>query len=334
LNTLSSKKSFIALLIPLLTVGWFFKFPTTVLAQGQIQLTHEVTAEVSVLGNDFVKARKLAVSLALKSALEKALRNFLGDEKFEENQKSFAKTLKQSERYVQSYRFIEAVDDPLGKTAAVVMQVTLFPNALGKSLSNTGISAGEAKLKKVVLLISEKSLTSGEVATFWETVPISEAALAQNFIESGVELVARDQIQNIVSEENVLNAVNGNVNDAVQIGLQAGADVVILGNAVSSQQENQVVPEESTIQATISVRAISALTSTVIAAKSDFATAHHKDLLAGELQAFGDASKKLSEFLLSSLNRYWQAPSTSQGIQDNQPQPASPLALPLSMEDL
>jgi len=318
----------------LLAVGGRLLFPAASLAQGRIQLTYQVNAQVSVFGNDFSKARKLAVSLGFKSALEKALQNFLGNEKFQANKKSFRKTLKNADRYVQSYRFIEAVDDPIGKTSEVIMQVTLFPNALGKSLSNTGIALGSVSSKKVVILISEKSLTSGEVLSFWDTLPISEAALTQNFAERGVSLIPRDLVKGAVSEEEVLKAVNGNVNEAVQIGLKVGADIVVLGNAVSSRLENQIDPAEPAIQTTISVRAISALTSTVIAAKSDFATARNSDLLAGELEAFGDASRKLSEFLLPSLDRYWQAPSASQDAPHSQPGIPSPVMPPSSMEDL
>jgi len=305
-----------------------------IFSQGRIQLTFEVAAQVPVFGNDFVKARELAVSLAFKAALEKALRKFLGNEKFNANQKNFNKTLNHADHYVQSYRFIEAVDDPIGKVSEVVLQVTLFPNALGKSLSNTGIAVGSVSSKKVVILISEKSLTSGETISFWDTAPISEAALMQNFSEKGVNLIPRDLVKEAVSEEDVLKAVHGDVNSAVQIGLKVGADIVILGNAVSSRLENQIESGESVIQTTISVRVISALTSTVIAAKSEFATARNADLLVGELEAFGDASKKLSEFLLSSLNRYWKAPSASRNFQDSPPHRPSPVSPPSSMEDL
>lgn len=318
----------------ILITGWLVIFPMGIFAQGQIQLTYQVNAQVSVFGNDFGKARQLAVSKGFKSALENALKNFLGDKKFQANQKNFADALKHADRYVQSYRFIEAVDDPIEKTSAVVMQVTLFPNALSKSLKNTGIAMGSVSSKKVIILISEKSLTSGEISSFWDTLPISEAALAQNFAASGVILIPRDLVKEAVSEENVLNAVNGNVNEAVQIGLNVGADIVILGNAVSSRLENQIESGESVIQTTISVRVISALTSTVIAAKSDNATARNADLLAGELAAFGDASRKLSQFLLSSLDRYWKAPSASQDVQNSQPHPSSSVVPPSSMEDL
>ena len=84
----------------IMAVGGFFTAPTGIHAQGRIQLTYQVEAQVPVFGNDFVKARELAVSLAFKSALEKALRNFLWDKKFEANQKTFSKTLNHADRYV------------------------------------------------------------------------------------------------------------------------------------------------------------------------------------------------------------------------------------------
>ena len=300
-------------------------------AQAQVDLTHQVTAKVAVHGNDYVKARKKAVSLAFQSALEKALRNFMGDPKFTANKKDFADVLAHADRYVQSYRFIEAVDDPVEKTSEVMLEVTLFPNALGTSLGRTGLVSGLENRKNVILLISETSITSEEGEGFWDTMPISEAALVRNLTEAGVNVVVRDAIRDHVPEETVLNAIEGNVGDAVRIGLQVGADIVILGNAMSSKLENQDTPGEFTIQTNISVRVISALKSEVVAAKSDFATARNEDALAGELEAFGKVSGKLSDFLLRSLSRYWEAPATSRNVQSVSPPPE---VSPLPLEDL
>lgn len=320
-------------LVLMLAVGGLFFTAIPIHAQVQFKLTHQVMAEVPVRGNNYVKARKQAVSLAFKSALEKALRNFMGEQKFEANQKDFAEVLAHADRYVQSYRFLEAVDDPIEKISKVILEVTLFPNALGKSLGHTGLVSAPDSMKQVVLLIAETSITSGEGEGFWDTMPISEAALVQNLTEAGVNVVSRDSIMDNVPEEMVLNAVKGNVNDAVQIGLKVGADIVILGNAMSNTLESQGELEEHTIQTNISVRVISALKSEVVAAKSDFATTRNADLLAGELEAFGGVSEKLSDFLLSALSRYWQAPSASQNVQSVSP-PSTPSAAPLPFEDL
>jgi hypothetical protein len=323
-------RSFLSLMLA--AAGLFF---SAAMSQGQVQvkLTHQVISKVPVRGNNYVKARERAVSLAFQSALEKALRNFMGDEKYTANQQDFADALAHADRYVQSYRFIEAVDDPVEKMSEVIMEVTLFPNALGQSSGHTGLVAGGPEsMKHVVLLISETSITSDEGGGFWDTMPISEAALVQNLTEAGVNVVLRDPIRDNVPEEMVLNAVKGNVNAAVQIGLKVGADIVVLGNAMSNKLESQSVPgDEYTIQTNISVRVISALKSEVVAAKSDFATARNADLLAGELEAFGEVSGKLSDFLLGSLSRYWQAPPASQNVQ-SVPPPMDTAPLPL--EDL
>ncbi len=315
----------------MLATGGLFFSAAPAQAQVQVKLTHQVSAKVAVHGNNYVKARKKAVSLAFQSALEKALQNFMGEQKFIENQKDFSEVLAHADRYVQSYRFIDAVDDPIGKTSEVIMEVTLFPNALGTSLGHTGLVTVPGSMKHVVLLISETSITSGEGDDFWDTMPISEAALVQNLTEAGVNVVLRDPIRDNVPEEMVLNAVKGNVNDAIQIGLKVGADIVILGNAMSNKLENQSVSGEYSIQTNISVRVISALKSEVVAAKSDFATAQNEDLLVGELEAFGEVSGKLSDFLLSSLSRHWEAPATSPNVESVSPPPATSL---LPLEDL
>ncbi len=295
----------------------------------QFQLTHEVSAKVTVRGNDYVKARKKAVSQAFQQALEQGLRSWIGDEKFDADRKSFNRLLNQADHYVQSYRFIDAVDDPIEKTSAVALEVTLFPDALGKSLSRIGVVAGPENLKNVVILISETSITSGDSELFWDTVPISETSLVQSFNEAGVNVIPREAIRNVVPEETVLSGVGGDMRDAVQIGLKMGADIVILGNAVSNAVKSRPDTEKSTIQTNLSVRVVSALKSTMVAAKSDFATAQSDDLLAGELEAFGEVSRKISDFLLSSLNFYWEAKaSPEQQVPYETPRPVAP-ALPL-----
>lgn len=327
MKTSHTKKSFPNRWKVLLAAGWFFALPTAGHAQSQVQLTHQVSVAVPVLGGDYAAARQQAVSQAFQLALEKALRNFVGDGQFEAKRRGFQKVLDKADLYVQSYRFIGAVDDPIEKKSEVTMEVTLFPDALGQSLNKVeGIKRPKSS-KKLVVLIFEKSVTSGESGAFWETTPISETALARNFSEAGMNVVPRSSIKGIVLEETALNAVKGNVKDAVQIGLKAGVDIVILGNARSRKIAAQGESGKFTIQANISVRVVSALNSEVIAAKSDFATARNENPLSGELEAFGDVSGKLSSFLLDSLARYWEAPSASQGFQRVSPSP-------LLLEDL
>ncbi len=325
------RSSIAKLLVPILFCLFSLSEVPRAAAEGPIALTHEASAKVPVKNNNFVTARNRAVSMALESALEAAFKEMMGEQKFEANRKQLKPFLKKAERYVQSYRFLEAFDDPLEKTSEVSLEVTLFPNAVGQSLGQLGVAVGHESAKKVIVLIQEKSFTSTGQDSFWEVVPISETALIVALSEAGVPVVPRESVQIAVDEETVLSAVQGNMDDAVNVGLKAGADIVVLGNAASSQTPVGGGQELDSIQTNISVRAISALTATVIAAKSDFASAEHEDPLAGELEAFGKVSEQIAAFLLPSIRRYWERGAAPKPPTPVAPQTAAP---PLPMNDL
>ena len=110
-------------------------------------------------------------------------------------------------------------------------------------------------------------------------------------------------------------------------GLTTGADIVILGTAVSSLREGKEQNDIKTVQANINVKVISTLESSLIAAKTDFSTIKHEQALQAELEAFDIASKKLAGFLIPSFQRYWE-----KGVEA--PVKKTPEAPPLSMLDM
>ena len=63
----------------------------TSFAQFDLDESYEVSVEVPVVQNNFVKARKKAVSIALRSALEQDLREVLGEDDFEQNRQEIKK---------------------------------------------------------------------------------------------------------------------------------------------------------------------------------------------------------------------------------------------------
>ena len=81
------------------------------------------------------------------------------------------------------------------------------------------------------------------------------------------------------------------------------------------------------VQVNISVKAVSVIDSSLIAAKSDFATVKHEYELSAELEAFDTTSQKLVDFLLPSFHRFWE-----KGIQP--PEEKAPDTLPMPMADM
>jgi hypothetical protein len=318
--------------LPTLFIGFYFFFSggfynAEVLAQQKVRDVYEGFATVHVVGENYVVSRKKAVNLALKNGLEEALKEMMGEEEYETSKRDLRKILRRSSRYVKSYRFLEAYDDRVNQTSEVRLEMRFFSSAINQALAGVGVIMGAANENKVVLLIKEKSFTSAPVTSFWDIIPISETQLANNLIEDGIEVMARDEVREIISETNVLSAIKGDLLSARKIGLKAGADIVIVGTAVSSLREENLKDGVITVQANINVKVVSTLESSLIAAKTEFSTIKHEQALQAELEAFDVASNKLSDFLVPSLHRYRE-----KGVEV--PVKKVPQAPPISMSDM
>ena len=306
----------------LLIAGGFFN--AEVFAQQNLGDVYEGAATVQVQGENYVVARKKAVNLALKNGLEEALKEAMG---FEASQGDLRKILRRASSYVKSYRFAEAHDDPFGKTSEVRLEMRFFPSAVRQALAGLGVVTGLVSENKLVVLIKETSFTSAPVTSFWDIFPISETQLVKNLMEEGIEVIGREQVREMVSETTVLNAIKGDLKSARSIGLKTGADIVIVGTALSSLRGKRRVEDIKTVQANINVKVVSTLESSLIAAKTDFSTIKHEYALQAELEAFDNASEKLADFLIPSFHRYWE-----KGVEA--PVKKVPEAPPLSMTDM
>jgi len=299
-----------------------------VLAQPILKDSYEGTARVTAKNENYVVARKKAVSLAMKDAMSLAFKDLMGEEEFTANQRDINNIIRRASRYVKSYRFLRALDDLEGRAGEVVLEVRFFPGAVNQALAGMGIIAGPVSEHKVMVLMKESSFTSAPLSSFWDVIPISETQLAKNFLESGIEVIERERVRDTISESVVLSAIKGNVEDARNIGLKAGADIVIVGTAISKLKRNNEKEGTKVVQVNISLKAVSGIDSSLIAAKSDFATVTNEYELSAELEAFDVTSQKLADFLLPSFHLYWERGGTQAPVEK------APDAPPMSMTDM
>jgi len=303
-------------------------------AQFDFDTTYEVSAKVAVLKNNFVKARKKAVKVALRSSLEQNLRETLGDDGFQQNWQEMQRMLKVSNRYVKSYRFLEAYDDFEELMSGVKLEVNLFQEAISKTLSRRGVAAGLEGIEQVMILINESSLSSTGKSSFWEEVPISEMLLTRIFIEAGIPVVSRTSLRHEISKKMVVSAIEGNISDAVDIGSKVGADLVIIGKATSSSAVGREGANAQKVRVGINVKVISSRQSIVVAAKSDFAIASEGEIFASELEAFRRAGKKMTKFLIPVIQEHWTPELKKKEIQRSAPPVSTMGNSPLPFGDL
>ena len=329
-------------------VGGIAFFPAHAFAQLGVLTTYESEGKAEAKDGDFVKARKTAVWRGLRAAVEKSLKDLLGEEDTAAAEKQVHRILSKPKRYVKSYRFLEMADDDLAQESRVRLEVVLYTDALNKALNSAGLVSSAVNPKAVIVLVLERSFTARATGQFWEFVPMSEVSLTQNLLASGLHVISRDRVANIVPEDRVRSAARGDISSAVDIGLKSGAGVVIVGTAASTKQTGSATGPVS-VQANLSVKAVSVVESKVIAAKSDFASARSIDPVEGELQAFEVVGKKMGTFLEDAIKRYWgpgkpaaETPGEAKGApssatkppEDKTPAPAPVPKKPGLMEDL
>ena len=294
-------------------------------AKGEPQLVYEAEAKSSVKDNNFVRGRAIAVEYAFKSALTEALQDLLGGSAYRRNRKALAKMLKRPKKYIKQYRFLEFYDSDVEQFSRVKLEVVFFPDAINRALSQLGILASLVKANTAVVLISEKSLSAEVPPDFWEYVPISEVAILQKFLAAGVNVTTREKISEMVDESVVFEAMQGDLDAAVDIGLKAKVDIVIVGTAVTTRLGEKNAEGLTTVQANLTLRAVSTTQATVIAARSDFASVEAEEEFKGELQAFEVVGKKMAVFFLDSMKRYWEPKTQSiETIETTEPNPGDP----------
>ena len=302
-------------------------------AQFDFDTPYEVSAEVAVVNNDFVKARKKAVKIALRSSLEQSLREILGDDEFQQNWQEMQRMLRVSNKYVKSYRFLEAYDDSVELISSIKLEVNFFQEAISKTLRRRGVSAGLEGIEQVMILINESRLSSDGESSFWEEVPISEMLLTRSFIEAGIPVLSRNSLRYEISKKMVVSAIGGNISDAVDIGSKVGADIVIIGKATSSTLGRKGANAQK-VRVGINVKVVSSRQSKVVAAKSDFATASENEIFASELEAFRRAGKKMTKFLIPAIQEHWTPESKKKEAQRSVPPVSKMDNPPLSFGDL
>ena len=295
--------------------------------------SYEVMVEVAAVNNNFAQARKKAFKLALKSALKQDLRESLGDEEFERNQGEIKRMLRKSEKYVKSYRFLEAYDDPIKIVSQVKLQVVLSQDAVNNYLNQMGVATGLEVGKQVVIVINESGLNSANDLGFWEKKSISENLLARDFIEEGIPVVRRSFTRYVISEEMLRNAMNGDLSAAVNIGMKVGADIVIVGNATSTLVTSDQVQSPQPVRVAISIKVVSSQSSDLIAAKSDFATATRNEVLGSEFEAYNRVGQKLTEFLIPVIQNHWEVGNEKKQVKRSEPTSKDNLS-PLPWGDL
>lgn len=165
----------------------------------------------------------------------------------------------------------------------------------------SGPSAPAArKAARVMLLIDEKSL--GTMATS-ET----EAMAIRMLRENGFEVVDQEMVRSNMKKDQALLKSVGDNRGAAALGLEFGAELVIVGEAVAEPSARRIAESNlRNYQAAVTVRAIRTDNAETIASSSGDASLVALEDISGGGQALRQAGEKALRPLIASMAGEWE----------------------------
>jgi hypothetical protein len=164
-----------------------------------------------------------------------------------------------------------------------------------------------ASAPHVMLLIDEKSL--GTIATA-ET----EAMAVQMLLDNRLQVVDQDMVRaNLKKDQQMLKSVGDN-RGAAALGLQYGAEIIIVGEAVAKPSARRIAESNlRTYQAVVTLRAIRTDNSETLGSASETASIVGLDDVGGSSQALKAAGKPALEKLIPAMTAKWEAGGGAEG---------------------
>jgi len=155
-------------------------------------------------------------------------------------------------------------------------------------------SAGWAKspAPRFMIMIEEKNL-----GTY--TVDEAEKVITAYLMANGMEVVDAELIKTNVDRDKALQVMNASPRSAAAMGLQFGADVVLIGKAISKGSADQIKDTSfRSYQASVSLKAIRTDTAEILAMENREAAKIHVDDMVGGSLAIREAASPLVRDLL------------------------------------
>jgi len=264
----------------------------------------------NIYGGNSARAREQAIANGLVSAVEGVAVELLPPETLARNFQTFNDLLYgQTGKFVQGYRVLTEL--PLKNTYRVLVEADVLTSTLKISLSDAGILLSKKSLPKVLVLISEQNLQDPSPTYWWSQKgnlkkAISVGTLLKILEDKGFPIIdpqriSKNTFQNLTHDTPYLDD-----RQAVNLGLQVQADVVIIGTSVAERTPNIMGQNIRSFKGIVSARAIRTDTREEIAATMQRAVTTNTDETTGVRDALSNAGSLAGEALASQIVYAWQ----------------------------
>jgi hypothetical protein len=276
------------MIVALIAVAVLF-LPVVALAEEGVVI--EVEGVSAILNGNLVQARDMAISDALRRAVEQVVGTLVDSRTDTKNYQLIQDTIRvKSTGYVSKYDVLSTKSEDGMYTA--VVRATVKKDAVKQevdALKLTIISAGKPR---VMVIISEQGGNGSLVA---------EPEIIRILLANGFPVVDRNQVYTSKNRELITQAVAGSDEASTRLASDYNAEILVVGKATSESLGNY----EGLIscQASLEIRAVRASTGQTMAANS--LSEKGVDLAEGAAfrKALLKASGRMAEYLKGQLGK-------------------------------
>jgi len=275
--------------------------------------TSNVTAEgVASIGTDRAAAHDKAIEDALRRAVEQAVGTMVESETSVENYQLLSdKIYSRSSGYVKKYEVVS--EQAEGNLLRIRIEAEVDSGYLNNDLAAIGLLQRRMKYPRVVVMIAEDNIMR---TNYWEQIyslsnSQSEAVIISKLKEKGFKVVDPGYLRKTVSAGEAKEAWQGDYDAAGRIGKKMGAEIAIVGQAISTRSANNIAGSDLlSMSTTINVQAVKSGTGEIMAQASGQGTAAHINEVVALQQALQKASDKVADTIIAGILDTWQKESS------------------------
>ena len=259
----------------------------------------------AIVKGDHAIAKDNAVNDALRKAVEQAVGTLVQAQTLVDKYQLISDEIyTKSQGDIKKYSVISERPDLNQGILKVTIQADVSIGDIKNDLNAIGLLLERKNKPRMMVIIDEKigSAESGYTPNLSE----SETVIIQKFTEKGFNFVDQATVKKNIKRNMALQAIAGDDSAAAAIGLEYGAEAVIIGNAVAKLAGKGIAGTEmKSIHASVTARAVKADTGEILATASEKGATAHLDETVGGALAIKKASEKIASNLIDQIITKW-----------------------------
>ncbi len=278
-------------------------------AEDKIQTT-EAVGQAAIAG-DVLAAKEQAKDDAMRNCVQQVASTVVtASTETDQAQLLSDKVFAHSVGYIRKFQVLDDKQD--GNTWVTKLRCEVSEAKLDEDLMAFGIAYRRAGMPRIFVLIAEQAINATQATGWWQgggnaaDLRVMENAFMDRMEKSGFTFIDPEVLQGKVKLEAI--GADPNLQQAREIGVKSGADIVIVGRAIAKPL-GEIQIENGTFfsaVANVSARAVRTDTGEVVGAAEFTGTAGRgfEQTTAGR-NAFSDAGRQLARDLFAKIGRVW-----------------------------